>query len=56
MLDSHDQVDKVSDIALFEGTCHCAVGSIVGVNSINVANMLSAHMVLVGCKLVEKER
>ena len=56
MLDSHDQVDKVSYIVLFEGTGHCAVGSIIGVNNVKIASILSANMVLVGCKLVEKER
>ena len=56
MLDSHDQVDKVIDIVLLEGIGHCAVGNIVGVNNVKVARILSADMVLVGYKLVEKER
>ena len=56
MLDSHDQVDKVIDIVLLEGTGHCVVGSIVGVNNVKVVSILSADMVLVGCKLLEKER
>lgn len=37
----------MSDIVLFEGTCHCAVGSIVGVNNARVASLLGADMVLV---------
>ena len=56
MLDSHDQVDKVTDIVLLEGISHCAFGSIVGVNNVKVARILSADTVLVGCKLAEKER
>ena len=56
MLDSHDQVDKVIDIVLLEGTGHCVVGSIVGVNNVKVARVLSVDMVLVGYKLVEKEK
>ena len=56
MLDSHDQVDKVTDIVLLEGISHCAFGSIVGVNNVKVARILSADTVFVGCKLGEKER
>ena len=46
----------MSDIFLFEGTCHCAVGSSVGVNNVKVASILSVDVVMVDCKLVEKER
>ena len=47
VLDSHEQVEKASDIVLLEGTGHCAVGSIVGVNNARVASLLGADMVLV---------
>jgi dethiobiotin synthetase len=39
------QVDR-SDICLIEGTGHCAVGSIVGLNNAKVASILGADMVL----------
>ena len=41
-----DQVAKDSDITLIEGTGHCAVGSIVGLNNAKVASLLGADMVL----------
>eukprot|EP00568_Trieres_chinensis_P018137 CAMPEP_0183330372 /NCGR_PEP_ID=MMETSP0160_2-20130417/85269_1 /TAXON_ID=2839 ORGANISM="Odontella Sinensis, Strain Grunow 1884" /NCGR_SAMPLE_ID=MMETSP0160_2 /ASSEMBLY_ACC=CAM_ASM_000250 /LENGTH=455 /DNA_ID=CAMNT_0025498577 /DNA_START=22 /DNA_END=1389 /DNA_ORIENTATION=+ len=40
-------VSSVSDVVLCEGTGHCAVGSIVGVNNAKVASMIDADMVLV---------
>lgn len=36
-----------SDVVLIEGTGHCAVGSIVGLNNAKVASQLGADMVLV---------
>lgn len=38
---------KASDIVLCEGTGHCAVGSIVGLNNAKVASIIGADMVLV---------
>jgi dethiobiotin synthetase len=35
-----------SDVVLIEGTGHCAVGSIVGLNNAKVASVLGADMVL----------
>lgn len=56
-IDHHDQLKKViesfhhvnnaSDVTLIEGTGHCAVGSIVGVNNAQVASMIGADMVLI---------
>ncbi len=39
-------VQGASDITLIEGTGHCAVGSIVGLNNAKVASQLGADMVL----------
>jgi dethiobiotin synthetase len=39
-------VSESSDVVLMEGTGHCAVGSIVGLNNAKVASMLGADMVL----------
>jgi len=47
IMDSYDKVSGASDIVLFEGTGHCAVGSVVGVNNAQVAAMLGADVVLV---------
>lgn len=44
---SFKNVSDASDIVLCEGTGHCAVGSIVGVNNAQVASMIGADMVLV---------
>ena len=35
-----------SDVVLMEGTGHCAVGSIVGLNNAKVASLLGADMIL----------
>lgn len=40
-------VTKASDVVLIEGTGHCAVGSIVGLNNAKVASIIGADMVLV---------
>lgn len=47
VMDSFKQVQKVSDVVLCEGTGHCAVGSVVGVNNAQVASMIGADMVLI---------
>jgi len=47
IVNSFKNVDEASDVVLFEGTGHCAVGSIVGVNNAQVAAMLGADVVLV---------
>ena len=44
---SFKNVSDASDIVLCEGTGHCAVGSIVGVNNSQVASMIGADMILV---------
>jgi hypothetical protein len=44
--DAMSNVVKSSDIVLIEGTGHCAVGSIVGLNNAKVASILGADMVL----------
>lgn len=36
-----------SDVVLIEGTGHCAVGSIVGLNNAKVASLLGADMILI---------
>jgi 1-aminocyclopropane-1-carboxylate deaminase/D-cysteine desulfhydrase-like pyridoxal-dependent ACC family enzyme len=41
-------VQQSSDVVLCEGTGHCAVGSIVGLNNAKVASVLGCDMVLVG--------
>lgn len=41
-----EKISSCSDITLIEGTGHCAVGSIVGLNNAKVANLLGADMVL----------
>eukprot|EP00557_Chaetoceros_sp_GSL56_P005643 CAMPEP_0176497098 /NCGR_PEP_ID=MMETSP0200_2-20121128/11539_1 /TAXON_ID=947934 /ORGANISM="Chaetoceros sp., Strain GSL56" /LENGTH=430 /DNA_ID=CAMNT_0017895081 /DNA_START=27 /DNA_END=1319 /DNA_ORIENTATION=- len=47
ILQSYKHVSEASDVTLMEGTGHCAVGSIVGVNNAQVAAMLGADVVLV---------
>lgn len=42
-----EHVHANSDIVLIEGTGHCAVGSIVGLNNAKVASQLGADMVLI---------
>jgi len=42
-----ENVTKASDVVLIEGTGHCAVGSIVGLNNAKVASLIGADMVLV---------
>ena len=42
-----NHVNEASDIVLCEGTGHSAVGSVVGVNNAQVANILGADMVLI---------
>jgi BioD-like phosphotransacetylase family protein len=44
---SMEQITAASDVVLCEGTGHCAVGSIVGLNNAKVASMIGADMVLV---------
>merc|ERR1711957_375653 len=41
------RVSEVSDIVVCEGTGHCAVGSVVGLNNAKVASIIGADMVLV---------
>ena len=41
-----ERISSCSDITLIEGTGHCAVGSIVGLNNAKVASLLGADMVL----------
>lgn len=41
-----EHIASNSDITLIEGTGHCAVGSIVGLNNAKVASLLGADMVL----------
>jgi AAA domain len=38
-------ISEVSDVTVCEGTGHCAVGSIVGLNNAKVASILGADMV-----------
>ncbi len=40
-------ITEASDVVLCEGTGHCAVGSIVGLNNAKVASLIGADMVLV---------
>ena len=40
-------VASASDVVVLEGTGHCAVGSIVGLNNAKVASLLGADMVLI---------
>jgi dethiobiotin synthetase len=42
-----EHVTAASDVVLLEGTGHCAVGSIVGLNNAKVASLLGADMVLI---------
>lgn len=42
-----ENVTAASDVVLCEGTGHCAVGSIVGMNNARVASLIGADMVLV---------
>ncbi|MGK3752965.1 MAG: dethiobiotin synthetase [Bacillariaceae sp.] len=42
-----EHISSRSDVTLIEGTGHCAVGSIVGLNNAKVANLLGADMILV---------
>lgn len=42
-----EYISSRSDVTLIEGTGHCAVGSIVGLNNAKVANLLGADMVLI---------
>lgn len=43
---SMSRIAAKSDAVLIEGTGHCAVGSIVGLNNAKVASLLGADMVL----------
>jgi dethiobiotin synthetase len=47
VLHAMTSVAQASDIVLCEGTGHCAVGSIVGLNNAKVASLIGADMVLV---------
>ena len=40
-----EHVAAASDVTVCEGTGHCAVGSIVGLNNAKVASLLGADMV-----------
>ena len=40
-----ENVSQASDITVLEGTGHCAVGSIVGLNNAKAASLLGADMV-----------
>jgi AAA domain len=40
-----ESVSEASDVTVCEGTGHCAVGSIVGLNNAKVASILGADMV-----------
>lgn len=42
-----ENIAATSDVVLCEGTGHCAVGSIVGLNNAKVASLIGADMVLV---------
>jgi dethiobiotin synthetase len=42
-----EHVSDASDVVLIEGTGHCGVGSVVGVNNAQVASMIGADMVLI---------
>jgi len=44
---SFEKVAGASDAVLVEGTGHCAVGSVVNVNNVQVAKMLGASMLLI---------
>lgn len=44
---AYEKVSEASDVVLMEGTGHCAVGSVVGVNNAQVAGMLGASMILI---------
>jgi len=45
--ESYTKVSEASDVVLCEGTGHCAVGSVVGLNNATIASMIGADMVLV---------
>eukprot|EP00980_Cylindrotheca_fusiformis_P016602 scaffold4973_cov135-Cylindrotheca_fusiformis.AAC.20 len=47
VMDSMGRIAANSDAVLIEGTGHCAVGSIVGLNNAKVASLLGADMVLI---------
>ncbi len=47
VLTSFKHVQDASDVVLCEGTGHCAVGSVVGVNNAQVASIVGADMVLI---------
>lgn len=47
VLEAMTSVANASNIVLCEGTGHCAVGSIVGLNNAKVASLIGADMVLV---------
>jgi dethiobiotin synthetase len=47
VLNAMDHVSAASDVVLCEGTGHCAVGSIVGLNNAKVASLIGADMVLI---------
>jgi BioD-like phosphotransacetylase family protein len=47
LLTAMSHVTDVSDVTICEGTGHCAVGSIVGMNNAKVASLIGADMVLI---------
>ena len=42
-----EHITAASDVVLAEGTGHCGVGSIVGLNNAKIASLIGADMVLV---------
>jgi len=47
ILAAMEHVTQRSSVVLCEGTGHCAVGSIVGINNAKIASLIGADMVLV---------
>lgn len=47
IMSSFAAINEASDVMMCEGTGHCAVGSIVGLNNAKVAGLIGADMVLV---------
>jgi dethiobiotin synthetase len=47
ILNAMENITQRSDVVLCEGTGHCAVGSIVGINNAKIASIIGADMVLV---------
>ena len=47
VVEAMEHATSLSDVVLCEGTGHCAVGSIVGINNAKIASIIGADMVLV---------